>query len=164
MANAFEKITRYCKQFEELVWFPTRAELAEHMLKTSTHVETYKPLGGTGGLQMPVEFITGGGGLICEGVARRLAVEGWTVVVTDIDFAGAEKGAAGCEGSGRALSMHLGARDPDQVSCVVPKILSDHGRIDGLLNGAGGARGICFPRKSFIEMDRYYWSRMLDAT
>jgi peptidoglycan/xylan/chitin deacetylase (PgdA/CDA1 family) len=45
MAHAFEKMIRYCKQFEDLVWFPTRAELAEHMLKTSTYVETYKPLG-----------------------------------------------------------------------------------------------------------------------
>ena len=45
MANGFEKMIRYTKQFQDLVWFPTRAELAEHMLKNSTYVETYKPLG-----------------------------------------------------------------------------------------------------------------------
>ena len=45
MAHAFEKMIRYTRQFEDLVWFPTRAELAEHMLAHSTYIEPYKPLG-----------------------------------------------------------------------------------------------------------------------
>ena len=45
MAHAFEKMIRYTKQFEELVWFPTRAEMAEHMFKHATYVEPYKALG-----------------------------------------------------------------------------------------------------------------------
>jgi peptidoglycan/xylan/chitin deacetylase (PgdA/CDA1 family) len=45
MAHAFEKMIRYCKKFEDLVWFPTRAEMADYVLKTSTYVEPYAPLG-----------------------------------------------------------------------------------------------------------------------
>ncbi|MFN3891181.1 MAG: polysaccharide deacetylase family protein [Beijerinckiaceae bacterium] len=45
MAHAFEKMIRYCKQHEDLVWFPTRAELAEYMLRNATYVEEYSPIG-----------------------------------------------------------------------------------------------------------------------
>ena len=45
MAYAFEKMIRYVKQFEDEVWFPSRAEMAEHMLKSINEAETYKPLG-----------------------------------------------------------------------------------------------------------------------
>ena len=45
MAHAFEKMIRYCKQYEDLVWFPRRSEIADHMLKSSTYAEPYSPLG-----------------------------------------------------------------------------------------------------------------------
>jgi peptidoglycan/xylan/chitin deacetylase (PgdA/CDA1 family) len=44
VAHAFEKMIRYCKQFEDIVWFPTRAELARYMLDNSKYVEPYKPI------------------------------------------------------------------------------------------------------------------------
>ena len=44
VAHAFEKMIRYCKQFEDIVWFPTRAELAQYMLENSKYVEPYKPV------------------------------------------------------------------------------------------------------------------------
>jgi NAD(P)-dependent dehydrogenase (short-subunit alcohol dehydrogenase family) len=112
---------------------------------------------------MPVAFITGGASLICDGAARKLSERGWTIVVTDIDLPGAHRIAGLCKGPGRAVAMHLDATDSAQVGEVVRTVLRDHGRIDGLLNGAGGARGIGFPRKPFVEMDRDYWTRMLDA-
>jgi len=33
MAHAFERMVQYCKQFEDELWFPTRDEIAEFMLK-----------------------------------------------------------------------------------------------------------------------------------
>lgn len=42
MAWAFEKMIRYCKQFEDIVWFPTRAELARYMLDNVKHPEPYE--------------------------------------------------------------------------------------------------------------------------
>lgn len=45
MAHAFEKMIKYVKGFEDVVWLPSRAELADYMLRTSTHSEAYDPLG-----------------------------------------------------------------------------------------------------------------------
>ena len=45
MANAYEKMIKYCKQFEDDVWFPTRDELADYMLNSNQPVEDYKPMG-----------------------------------------------------------------------------------------------------------------------
>ena len=45
MAGAFEKMIRYCKQFEDMVWFPTRRELAAYMLEQVKHPEPYSALG-----------------------------------------------------------------------------------------------------------------------
>ena len=45
MAGAFEKMIRYCKQFEDMVWFPTRRELAAYMLDKVKHPEPYSALG-----------------------------------------------------------------------------------------------------------------------
>lgn len=112
---------------------------------------------------MPVALITGGASLICEGAARRLSDRGWTVVVTDLNLAGAEQVAQMCAGPGKAVAMRLDARDPAQVDEVVRSVMQRHGRIDGLLNGAGGARGLGFAKKPFVEMDRDYWTQMLDA-
>jgi peptidoglycan/xylan/chitin deacetylase (PgdA/CDA1 family) len=45
MANGFEKMIRYLKQFEDEVWFANRSEIAAHMLKSTNKAEPYKPLG-----------------------------------------------------------------------------------------------------------------------
>jgi peptidoglycan/xylan/chitin deacetylase (PgdA/CDA1 family) len=45
MANGFEKMIRYCKQFEDLCWFPTRDEIAAFMLANTREAEEYNPLG-----------------------------------------------------------------------------------------------------------------------
>ncbi len=112
---------------------------------------------------MPVALITGGGSLICEGIARTLVARGWHVVVTDINLDGAKHVVAQCEGPGRAEALHLDATKPEQVESVVKDVLARHGRIDGLVNGAGGGRGIGFPKTPFVKMTRDFWTRMLDA-
>ena len=112
---------------------------------------------------MPVALITGGGSLICEGVARTLVARGWQVVVSDINEEGAKYVASVCSGPGSVESCKLDARNPDEIDAVVKHTLDKYGRIDGLLNGAGGGRGIGFPKKNFVEMDRDFYLRMLDA-
>jgi 3-oxoacyl-[acyl-carrier protein] reductase len=112
---------------------------------------------------MSVALITGGASLICEGAARILVERGWTVIVTDINLPGAQQVASLCKGTGQAEAMHLDARDPQQVGQVIASILQKYGRIDALLNAAGGARGIGFAKKPFAEMDRNYWTGMIDA-
>ena len=112
---------------------------------------------------MPVALITGGGSLICEGIARTLVARGWTVVVSDINEDGAKHVASVCTGPGSAEACRLDATKPDEIESVVKRVLDKHGRIDGLVNGAGGGRGIGFPKKNFVEMDRDFYTRMLDA-
>lgn len=45
MANGFEKMIRYLKQFEDEIWFANRSEIAAHLLKSSKKAEPYKPMG-----------------------------------------------------------------------------------------------------------------------
>lgn len=45
IAVAFEQMIRYCKQFGDAVWIPTRKELADYMLNHSgLEAEAYRPL------------------------------------------------------------------------------------------------------------------------
>lgn len=45
MANGWEKMIRYIRQHDDIVWFPTRDEIAAHMLEHAREAEPYKPLG-----------------------------------------------------------------------------------------------------------------------
>jgi hypothetical protein len=45
MAHAFEKMIRYVRQHDDLVWFPTRDEIAEHVLANTNEAEPYSPTG-----------------------------------------------------------------------------------------------------------------------
>jgi peptidoglycan/xylan/chitin deacetylase (PgdA/CDA1 family) len=43
MANAFEKMIRYVRAHDDVVWLPTRDQIAEYMLKHSKYIEPYSP-------------------------------------------------------------------------------------------------------------------------
>ena len=45
MAHAFEKMIRYVRQHDDLVWLPTRDEIADHVLENTNYVEPYSPTG-----------------------------------------------------------------------------------------------------------------------
>ena len=45
MANAFEKMIRYVRAHDDVVWFPTRDEIAAHVLEHTNHIEPYSPTG-----------------------------------------------------------------------------------------------------------------------
>lgn len=45
MAHGFEKMIRYLKRYEEIVWFANRSEIADWYLKCNAPAEPYKPLG-----------------------------------------------------------------------------------------------------------------------
>mgnify|MGYP003343786468 CR=1 FL=1 len=45
MAHAWEKMIRYVRQHDDIVWFPTRDEIAAHMLKHAKTAEPYAPMG-----------------------------------------------------------------------------------------------------------------------
>lgn len=45
MAHGFEKMIRYLKQYEDVVWFANRSEIADWYLKSNMPAERYDPLG-----------------------------------------------------------------------------------------------------------------------
>jgi peptidoglycan/xylan/chitin deacetylase (PgdA/CDA1 family) len=45
MANAFEKMIRYMRAHDDVVWFPTRDEIADYVLQNTNYIEPYSPTG-----------------------------------------------------------------------------------------------------------------------
>jgi NAD(P)-dependent dehydrogenase (short-subunit alcohol dehydrogenase family) len=108
---------------------------------------------------MPLALLTGGGSLIGEGIARTLASRGWTVAVTDINLALAQK-VAGLAGS-KAEALRLDTTDRTQVDAIVSGLLTRHGAIDALVNASGGMRGLGIAKTDFIDMTPETWKRLL---
>jgi NAD(P)-dependent dehydrogenase (short-subunit alcohol dehydrogenase family) len=81
-----------------------------------------------------VVFITGGAGGIGSATARRLAREGASIVIADIDQAGAERVAAELPS---ALAVNIDVRRASDVDRAVEVTLARFGRIDVLVNNAG---------------------------
>ena len=112
---------------------------------------------------MPLALITGGASLICEGVAQSLARDGWNLAITDLNLEGAKAVAARIEGAGRVETHALDARNIDAVQSLVQDLSQRYGTIEGLVNGAGGGRGIGFQRKPFVETSQDEWERILNS-
>jgi citronellol/citronellal dehydrogenase len=86
-----------------------------------------------------VHVVTGGGSGIGRCVAHELASLGATVVITGRNADKLAKVVAEItEDGGRVDSQAFDIRDEDQVKAAVAAIVARHGRIDGLVNNAGG--------------------------
>jgi citronellol/citronellal dehydrogenase len=84
-------------------------------------------------------MVTGGGSGIGRCVAHELASLGASVVITGRKLEKLERTAAEIrDDSGKVSYYDFDVRDEDAVRSAVSVILSDHGRIDGLVNNAGG--------------------------
>jgi NAD(P)-dependent dehydrogenase (short-subunit alcohol dehydrogenase family) len=112
---------------------------------------------------MPLALITGGASLICEGAAQCLARDGWDLAITDINLDGARAVAGRVHGAGRIEAHALDARDIGAVETLVRDLVERYGTIGGLVNAAGGARGIGFQRKPFAETSQGEWESLLNS-
>lgn len=86
-----------------------------------------------------IVLVTGGGTGIGRCIAHELASLGATVVIAGrrrepLDETVAEIEAAG----GKAEARELNIRDDEVVDKVIGEIVTSHGRLDGLVNNAGG--------------------------
>ena len=102
-----------------------------------------------------VIVVTGAGGGIGGGIARRLAAAGATVVAhtrsSPVEhFASAD--------DPQVASVTADLTDPDAAERVVQAALDSHGRIDGLVNNAG-----IQPVVHFIDMSGDQWTEMIDT-
>ncbi len=86
-------------------------------------------------LEGKVAMVTGGGSGIGRRTAERFAEEGATVVIADIDPESAAETAQAIGGAASALTMDV-TRGTD-VTAGVEQVVSDHGRIDIVVNNAG---------------------------
>jgi NAD(P)-dependent dehydrogenase (short-subunit alcohol dehydrogenase family) len=84
-----------------------------------------------------VAVLSGGGSGLGRASALELAALGARVVVCGRRLEPLEQTAAAAEG-GRCEAIACDIRDEDQVEALVDEVLSRHGRIDLLVNNAGG--------------------------
>jgi 2-hydroxycyclohexanecarboxyl-CoA dehydrogenase len=103
-------------------------------------------------LEGRIALVTGGAGGIGAATCRRLAAEGATVAVTDIDRDGASEVAS--EIGGRAYELDV--RSTESVRAAVQGAESDLGPLDVLVNNAGYDEfGF------FVHTDEEMWDRVL---
>jgi NAD(P)-dependent dehydrogenase (short-subunit alcohol dehydrogenase family) len=90
-------------------------------------------------LEKQVAIVTGAGQGIGEQIALRLGREGATVVLADINIAGARKTAEAIAGRGGAppVVAPTDVADEGQVAALVQAALGPTGRIDILVNNSG---------------------------
>jgi NAD(P)-dependent dehydrogenase (short-subunit alcohol dehydrogenase family) len=98
-------------------------------------------------LETPFDFservaaITGGGGVLCGTLARALAQRGAMIAVLDVLPAAAEEVAGEINAAGgRAIPVQADVLDSGSLQDAVWAVDGAFGRIDILINGAGGAK------------------------
>jgi NAD(P)-dependent dehydrogenase (short-subunit alcohol dehydrogenase family) len=108
-----------------------------------------------GRVQGKVALVTGGASGIGRGCAERLAAEGATVVITDLqDAKGAEVVDGIAKAGGRADYLHHDVTDEQAWADVIGQVKAKHGRLDILVNNAGIGLG-----GSIIDMTLADWRR-----
>ncbi len=106
-------------------------------------------------LDARVIVVTGAGGGIGTGIARRLMAAGATVIAhtrsSPVDHLAGPDGAP-------VASVQADLADPDGPQRVIDAALEHHGRIDGLVNNAAVQ-----PLVHFAELSDVEWAEMIDV-
>ncbi|MDQ2650719.1 MAG: glucose 1-dehydrogenase [Actinomycetota bacterium] len=107
-----------------------------------------------------VAVVTGAGSGIGEAIAHRLADDGASVVVTDIDGAAAERVAGAIQADGgAAISLAVDVANADQVQAMVDLAVSTYGGLHLAANNAGMAH----QEVRTHEMPEDLWSKVFDV-
>lgn len=103
-------------------------------------------------------IVTGAGGGIGEGIARRLAEEGASVIVNDINSPLGEQVAASIRDSGGKASFFAAdVTQGEQVKALVDAALKINGKLDAMVNNAGWThRNRPMLEVSEAEFDKVY--------
>ena len=108
------------------------------------------------GLSGQVAIVIGGSGVLCGAIARGLAADGAEVVI--VGHAHAERAQALVEGivatGGRAWAAQADVLDRSSLERLAAEVVARAGRVDMLVNGAGGARkeATTSPQLAFFDL------------
>ncbi len=106
-----------------------------------------------GRLDDKIAIVTGAGQGIGQAIARKLAAEGATVVVTDLDEASAKRTADALPG---AVAIRSDVSDRQAVQAMVERVVRQFGRVDVLVNNAGWDKA-----SPFVDSDPADWDRAI---
>ena len=106
-----------------------------------------------GRLDGKIAIVTGAGQGIGKAVAEKLAADGATVVVTDLDETTAIETAGALPG---AVAISTDVTDRQRVQAMVDEVVGQFGRIDILVNNAGWDKA-----SPFIDSDPADWDRAI---
>jgi len=112
-------------------------------------------LAGLFGMQDQVAVVTGGGGVLCSAMSLALSRLGASVVVLDHSVASGERvieEITRCGGRGLALTCDV--LDKPALEAAAQQVLKTFGRVDILINGAGGNRpqATTSPEQTFFDL------------
>ncbi len=102
-----------------------------------------------------VVAVTGGGGILCGTMARALAAEGARVAVLDLFEAAATKVAEEIKvQGGTAIAVACNVLDKAAIEQARDTVVAAFGRVDTLVNGAGGNKkeATTSPQMSFFDL------------
>lgn len=103
-----------------------------------------------------VAFVTGGGGGIGRAIALRLAEAGADIAVFDIFAERAEEAAARAREHGaRAIAIPGDVMDSDALRTAIDRTAGEWGRLDILINNAGGVSARPFLEQSERSMRKH---------
>ncbi len=86
-----------------------------------------------------VVAVTGGAGVLCSAMCRCLADLGARVAVLDLSAQAAETLAAEIRAAGgEAIGIAVDVLDKASLEAAAEKVVATYGRVDALINGAGG--------------------------
>ena len=111
-----------------------------------------------GAIENKIAIVTGGAGGIGSAIVQRLAREGAKIAVADLDGQAAQERAADVIATkGDALAIVADVTNKQSVEGMVKATKDRWGRIDLLVNVAGGA-----DRKAVVDMTAADWDHIVD--
>lgn len=110
------------------------------------------------GLENKTAIVTGSGRGIGRAIALRLAAEGATIAVNDVDADNAEETVSLIESDGgTAMPAVADVTDLEDVRAMVTRVADEQGSVDILVNNAGWDE-----IQWFLKQDPETWDRIID--